>query len=68
MMEKTLYDTKKAWYDNEMLVDVLIFLLFPLGIYALMRTDKLRSGPAKIFYGLTGAVAFFGVLAGIFGT
>lgn len=34
---------KERWYDNLTLLDVLIFILPPIGIYGVIRTKKIHS-------------------------
>ncbi len=50
----------KAWYENRLLVVVLLFVFFPAGIYALWRNSTFAA-PVKITY-----VALWMITAGMF--
>ena len=58
-MEKT---TVQKWYNNEMLVDVLLFFLPPMGMYAIYKTNLLKNKTTKILYGLIGFSSFLVVI------
>lgn len=44
-------------YDNPNLVEVLLFLLPPVGMYALYKTRSISSNKFKILYGTLGFLA-----------
>ena len=47
----------KKWYNNSTIVDVLLFILPPVGMYRLYKTDNLRSNINKILYGFLGFIS-----------
>ena len=49
---------KEKWYDNPKLVDILLFILPPIGIYGVYKTNKIKSSIFKISYGLIGFLGF----------
>lgn len=50
------------WYDNEGLVDTLLFIFPPIGIYGLYKTKMIKSKITKVFYG---GIGFISILLGI---
>jgi len=48
----------KKWYNIEMLVDVLLFVCPPLGIYAVYKTEKIKSKINRVVYSLFGVASF----------
>ncbi|MCM4161853.1 hypothetical protein FHG64_11845 [Antarcticibacterium flavum] len=51
---------KSNWYDSRSLVEILLFMLPPLGLYALYRNNSIRSQNIRILY------ATIGILTGVF--
>ena len=45
-----------------MLVDVLLFFLPPMGMYAIYKTNLLKNKTTKILYGLIGFSSFLVVI------
>lgn len=54
------------WYDNLILVEILLFLFFPLGLYAVYKTNKIKFKLAKILYGLLGLISFLLIITYVF--
>ena len=50
--------TISKWYNNEMLVDTLLFIIPPVGIYGLYKTKLFKSKISKILYGCIGFISF----------
>lgn len=46
------------WYNNGMLVDMLLFVMPPLGIYGVYKTRMIKSNTTKILYGSIGFTSF----------
>lgn len=42
------------WYNNATIVDTLLFILPPVGVYGLYKTERLKSSISKVFYGFLG--------------
>ncbi len=49
------------WYNNETLIDTLLFVIPPVGIYALYKTELLKSKISKVLYG---GIGFISLLLG----
>ena len=47
----------EKWYNIGMLVDVLLFVFPPLGIYAVYKTDKIKSKANRVVGSLFGVVS-----------
>jgi len=45
-------DKTEKWYDIQNLVDMMLFVFPPAGLYGLFKSDKLLPRPAKIIAGL----------------
>lgn len=52
-------NTTEKWYDEIALVDMLLFLLPPVGVYALYKSKRLNPNRNKVIAGLA---IFAGVL------
>lgn len=52
-------ENNERWFDNETTTDVLLFLFFPLGLYALYKTGKIKPKASKVFYGFLGFISLF---------
>ena len=48
----------EKWYNIEMLVDVLLFVFPPLGIYAIYKTDTIKSKANRLIGSLFGVASF----------
>ena len=35
--------SQKKWYDNKVLTNILLILFFPVGLYALWKTDEIAK-------------------------
>lgn len=46
------------WYNNERLIELLCFAFPPLGIYALVKNETIRSKPKKILLAIVGTMGF----------
>lgn len=57
---------EQKWYNIEMLVDILVFILPPLGIYGIYKTDKIKSKTFKFLYSLFGVISFLIMLKYLF--
>ena len=55
-------ENNKNWYDNETTVDALLFTLFPVGLYAIYKTDKIKFKATKILYAFLGLISFLLIL------
>ena len=53
-MEK---DNNDKWYNNSTIVDTLLFLLPPVGIYGLYKTESLKPNINKVLYGFLGFIS-----------
>ncbi|MDR9487217.1 hypothetical protein [Salibacter sp.] len=53
---------KSEWYNNEILVDLLLFLIFPIGLYAVYKTDKIKMNATKIIYSSIGFISYLIVI------
>ncbi len=47
----------EKWYDIEMLVDILLFIIPPVGIYGVYKTNKIKSKSFKYLYGAIGLIS-----------
>lgn len=54
--------TNTKWYDNETLVDTLLFVFPPIGIYGVYKTKMIKSKITKVFYS---GIGFISILLGI---
>lgn len=52
-------ENNKEWYNNETTVDILLFVLFPLGLYAVCKTNSIKFKISKVLYGFLGFLSFF---------
>lgn len=50
--------TNSKWYNNESLVDTLLFIIPPVGIYGLYKTKLFKSKIIKVLYGGIGFISF----------
>ncbi len=50
--------TTSKWYNNETLIDTLLFVVPPVGIYALYKTELFKSKISKVLYGGIGFISF----------
>lgn len=55
-------ENNKDWYDNKTTVDILLFTLFPIGLYAIIKTEKIKFKATKILYGILGLISFLMIL------
>ncbi len=53
-MEKV---NNEKWYNNSTIVDTLLFILPPVGMYGLYKTENLKSNINKILYGILGFIS-----------
>jgi len=52
-------EQEEKWYDNEMLLDILIFVIPPVGIYGIYKTKRIKKSFFKISYAI---IAFFSII------
>jgi len=45
------------WYNNPSVVDTLLFLLPPVGMYGLYKTNTIKSNINKVLYGFLGFIS-----------
>lgn len=45
---------EENWFNNETLVDVLLFIAPPIGIYAVLKSDKIKFTFFKVLYCVLG--------------
>ena len=50
------------WCDNPKIVDTLLFVFPPLGMYALYKTRSSRPYVNKLLYGILGFISFLMLL------
>lgn len=50
-------EEKEYWYDNEAIVGVLLFMFFPLGLYAIYKTSKIKIKASKVLYSFLGFIS-----------
>ncbi|HHZ64558.1 MAG TPA: hypothetical protein EYN51_03515 [Flavobacteriales bacterium] len=53
----------EKWYNNSKLVDTLLFIIPPIGIYGVYKSDKIKSSVIKISLGLIGFLGFVATIA-----
>ncbi|SDX01105.1 hypothetical protein [Aequorivita viscosa] len=53
------YKSLDKWYNNTTIVDTLLFLLPPVGLYGLYKTERLKHNVNKVFYGVIGFISLF---------
>lgn len=51
-------DKNNKWYNNPTIVDALLFILPPFGMYALYKTESLKPNINKVLYGFLGFISF----------
>ena len=55
-------DNNDKWYNNSTIVDTLLFLLPPVGIYGLYKTERLKPNINKVLYGFLGFISLLMVV------
>ena len=55
----------KEWYNDENVIDLLSFLIPPLGIYGLFKNETINSRIKKILIGTLGILGFLTVMTQI---
>ncbi|SEA79567.1 hypothetical protein SAMN05421540_1264 [Psychroflexus halocasei] len=55
-------DNNDKWYNNSTIVDTLLFLLPPVGMYGLYKTERLKSNINKVLYGFLGFISLLMVV------
>jgi len=55
-------ETTDKWYDNSHLVDLLFFIMPPLGLYCMLKSTKIVPHPVKIAAGI---IVFMGIITTI---
>ncbi|MUH36057.1 hypothetical protein D9O36_09405 [Zobellia amurskyensis] len=53
---------QSKWYNSSTTVDILLFLLPPLGFYGLYKTKTIKSNTSKILYGVIAFVSMLTLL------
>ena len=53
---------KEKWYDNLILLDILIFILPPIGIYGVIRSSKVKSNLKKLLFCTLGIISMLTTL------
>jgi len=48
----------EKWYNNSKLVDTLLFIVPPIGLYGVYKTSKMKSSILKIAYSSIGFLGF----------
>lgn len=55
-------ENNDKWYNNPTIVDVLLFILPPVGMYGLYKTQSLKPKINKVLYGVLGFISFLLVI------
>lgn len=50
-------DNNNKWYNNPTIVDALLFILPPVGMYGLYKTEMLKPNINKVLYGFLGFIS-----------
>jgi|GEM_PF-1013510 len=50
-------DNNDKWYNNSTIVDTLLFLLPPVGMYGLYKTESIKSNLNKVLYCFLGFIS-----------
>lgn len=51
-------NNNNKWYNNPTKVEVLLFILPPVGMYGLYKTESLKPNINKVLYGFIGFISF----------
>lgn len=49
--------TSRNWYNSRSLIEILLFFMPPIGLYALYKNTSIKSGNIKILYGVIGIIS-----------
>ncbi|WP_310993164.1 hypothetical protein [Aequorivita marina] len=55
-------ENNNKWYNNPTIVDTLLFILPPVGMYGLYKTEGIKSNLNKVLYGFLGFISLLMVV------